>query len=235
MAQKNVQELSKSLAARIYDAIRSEMSEPVNVSRSMAHDVFLIDALKKEDQTGTEQMEQLMADYLTGQKDSFGYEAAFVVSDASKLYYSYAGLNKKIEEVNYNKEHLTDYAVNYFKNILKKYGEGRDRKTEIGEFGQVSAVHVALANQKLYVNRKEGFLGTGMKKEEYLFDVSEYDDLIVFKADGSFKVVKVSDKDFVGKNIVLVEKFNKHRLHQAFQRRRRDPRQGLLHGQEQAR
>jgi topoisomerase-4 subunit A len=59
------------------------------------------------------------------------------------------------------------------------------------------------------VNRKEGFLGTGMKKEEYLFDVSEYDDLIVFKADGSFKVVKVSDKDFVGKNIVLVEKFNK--------------------------
>ena len=111
--------------------------------------------------------------------------------------------------MNYNKEHLTDYAVNYFKNILKKYGEGRDRKTEIAEFGQVNAVHVALANQKLYVNRKEGFLGTGMKKEEYLFDVSEYDDLIVFKADGSFKVVRVSDKDFVGKNVVLVEKFNK--------------------------
>lgn len=118
-------------------------------------------------------------------------------------------LDLKIEEVNYNKEHLTDYAVNYFKNILKKYGEGRDRKTEIGEFGTVSAVHVALANQKLYVNRKEGFVGTGMKKEEYLFDVSEYDDLIVFKADGSFKVVKVSDKDFVGKDIILVEKFKK--------------------------
>lgn len=118
-------------------------------------------------------------------------------------------LDAKIEEVNYNKEHLTDYAVNYFKNILKKYGEGRDRKTEIGEFGTVNAVHVALANQKLYVNRKEGFVGTGMKKEEYLFDVSEYDDLIVFKADGSFKVVKVSDKDFVGKDIILVEKFKK--------------------------
>lgn len=118
-------------------------------------------------------------------------------------------LDEKIAEVNYNKEHLTDYAVNYFKNILKKYGEGRDRKTEIGEFGTVSAVHVALANQKLYVNRKEGFVGTGMKKEEYLFDVSEYDDLIVFKADGSFKVVKVSDKDFVGKDIILVEKFKK--------------------------
>lgn len=118
-------------------------------------------------------------------------------------------LDEKIAQVNYDKEHLTDYAVNYFKNILKKYGEGRDRKTEIGEFGTVNAVHVALANQKLYVNRKEGFLGTGMKKEEYLFDVSEYDDLIVFKADGSFKVVRVSDKDFVGKDIILVEKFKK--------------------------
>ena len=65
----------------------------------MAHDAFLIDALKREDQTGTKQMEQQMADFLTGQKEAFGYEAAFVVSDASKLYYSYAGLNKKIEEV----------------------------------------------------------------------------------------------------------------------------------------
>ena len=120
-----------------------------------------------------------------------------------------AELDEKIAQVHYDLEHITDYAVNHFKNILKKYGEGKDRKTEIGEFGTVNAVHVALANQKLYVNRKEGFLGTGMKKEEYLFDVSEYDDLIVFKADGSFKVVRVSDKDFVGKDIVLVEKFNK--------------------------
>ncbi len=118
-------------------------------------------------------------------------------------------LDEKIAKVHFNLEHLTDYAIDYFKNILKKYGEDRDRKTEIAEFGQVSAVHVAIANQKLYVNRKEGFLGTSMKKEEYLFDVSEYDDLIVFKHDGSYKIVKVSDKDFVGKDIILVEKFNK--------------------------
>lgn len=98
MIQRNVQELSKSLAARIYDLIRSELSEPVNVSRSMAHDTFLIDALEKEEQTGPEQMEQQMADYLTGQKEASGCETAFVVSDASKLYYSYAGLNKRIEE-----------------------------------------------------------------------------------------------------------------------------------------
>ena len=118
-------------------------------------------------------------------------------------------LEESIATCKYNQEHITDYTIEHFKNILKKYGEGKERRTQIAEFGKVEAVHVALANQKLYVNRKEGFVGTGMKKEEYLFDVSEYDDLIVFKADGSFKVVKVSDKDFVGKNILLVEKFKK--------------------------
>jgi topoisomerase-4 subunit A len=120
-----------------------------------------------------------------------------------------AELDEKLAQNKYNLEHITDYAIDHFKNILKKYGEGRERKTQIAEFGKVNAVHVALANQKLYVNRKEGFVGTGMKKEEYLFDVSNYDDLIVFKADGSFKIVRVSDKDFVGKDIILVEKFNK--------------------------
>ena len=118
-------------------------------------------------------------------------------------------LEESIATCKYNQEHITEYTIEHFKNILKKYGEGKERRTQIAEFGKVEAVHVALANQKLYVNRKEGFLGTGMKKEEYLFDVSEYDDLIVFKVDGSFKVVKVSDKDFVGKNILLVEKFKK--------------------------
>ncbi|SHK49677.1 DNA gyrase/topoisomerase IV subunit A [Fibrobacter sp. UWEL] len=120
-----------------------------------------------------------------------------------------AELDASIQQNTFNQEHITDYTIDHFKNILKKYGEGKERKSEIAEFGKVEAVHVAIANQKLYVNRKEGFLGTGMKKEEYLFDVSEYDDLIVFKADGSFKVVKVSDKDFVGKDIILVEKFKK--------------------------
>ena len=117
--------------------------------------------------------------------------------------------DEKIAETNYNLEHITDYAVNHFKNLLKKYGDGKERKTTFAEFGTVEAVHVALANQKLFVNKKEGFLGTSMKKEEYLFDVSEYDDLIVFKADGSYKIVRVADKSFVGKDIILVEKFNK--------------------------
>ena len=118
-------------------------------------------------------------------------------------------LDRHIAEVNENLNHLTEYTINHFKTIEKKYGAGRERKTHIAEFGKVDAVHVAMANQKFYVNRKEGFVGTSIKKEEYLFDVSEYDDIIVFKADGSYKIVKVSDKDFVGKDVILVEKFNK--------------------------
>jgi topoisomerase-4 subunit A len=103
-------------------------------------------------------------------------------------------LDLQIEETENHLIHLTDYAIAHFKNLLKKYGEGKERKTTIGEFGKVNVVHVAIANQKLYVNRKEGFVGTGLKKEEYLFDVSSYDDIIVFKADGSFKIVRVSIK-----------------------------------------
>jgi len=117
--------------------------------------------------------------------------------------------DEQIEETEYNLKHLTDYAVNWFKNLLKKYGTGKERKSQIAEFGKVNAVHVALSNQKLYVHRKEGFIGTALKKEEYLFDVSEYDDLIAFCGDGTFKVLKVSEKAFVGKDILLVEKFNK--------------------------
>lgn len=118
-------------------------------------------------------------------------------------------IDDKLAEIEHNLAHLTDYAVQHFKNLLKKYGAGRERKTEIAEFSTVSAAHVALSNQKLFVNRKEGFIGTSLKKEEYLFDVSEYDDLIVFKTDGSYKVVRAADKTFVGKGVLLVEKFNK--------------------------
>ncbi len=118
-------------------------------------------------------------------------------------------IDEQIKETAGNLENLTEYAVNWFKNLLKKYGTGRERKSQIAEFGKVSAVHVALSNQKLYVHRKEGFIGTGLKKEEYLFDVSEYDDLIAFCLDGTFKVFKASDKAFIGKDILLIEKFNK--------------------------
>jgi len=118
-------------------------------------------------------------------------------------------LDTGIADVQYHLLNLTEYCVSWFKDLLKKYGKGRERRTTLAGFEKVSAVHVAIANQKLYVNRKEGFIGTGLKKEEFLFDVSEYDDVIVFRADASFTVVRVSDKAFIGKDVIRVERFNK--------------------------
>jgi len=120
-------------------------------------------------------------------------------------------LDLNIAEVQHNLMNIIDYVINWFKDLLKKYGKGKERKTTLAGFEKVSAVHVAIANQKLYVNRKEGFLGTGkaLNKEEFVFDVSEYDDLIIFRADASFTVVRVSDKAFVGKDVILIERFNK--------------------------
>lgn len=125
-------------------------------------------------------------------------------------------LDRKIAETQYHLDNLIDYAVNYYRGLLKKYGEGRERKSRIDEFETVQAVHVAVANQKFFMNAKEGFLGTSLKKEEYLFDVSPYDEIIAFKKDGTFQVVKVEEKTFVGKGVMLVEKFvrgDKHRIY----------------------
>ena len=97
MAHRNMQELSKTLAARIYDSISSELSEPVTVSRVMAHDPFLIAALENESAAGTDATAGVLADYLTAQKNAFGYEAAFIVSDATLCYYSYGGINKQMD------------------------------------------------------------------------------------------------------------------------------------------
>ena len=97
MAERNMQELSKTLASRIYDSISSELSEPVTVSRSMAHDTLLINALSHEPDAGEKKTEEVLARYLSAQKDTFGYEAAFVVSDSSLFYYSYGGINKQLD------------------------------------------------------------------------------------------------------------------------------------------
>ena len=99
MAQRNMQELSKALAARIYDSISSELSEPVTVARAMTCDTFLIEALKNEPRAGAEATERILADYLSAQKETFGCEAAFVVSDASLRYYSYGGINKQMDPI----------------------------------------------------------------------------------------------------------------------------------------
>jgi len=120
------------------------------------------------------------------------------------------GIELEIDEVNNQLEHLIDYAVNYFRQIKKKYGKGRERKTELRNFDTIEATRVAAASQKLYVNREEGFAGTALRKNEYVCDCSDIDDIIVFRADGTFIVSKVSSKTFVGKNIIHIDVYKKN-------------------------
>jgi len=118
------------------------------------------------------------------------------------------GIN--IEEVENHLAHLVDYAVEYFRQIKKKYGKGRDRKSEIRGFDTIEAVKVAAATQRLYVNREEGFAGTSLRKDEFVTECSDIDDIIVFRQNGTFVVTKVSDKVFVGQEIIHIAVFNKN-------------------------
>jgi topoisomerase-4 subunit A len=119
------------------------------------------------------------------------------------------GVEDEIEEVKFNIENLTDYTIKYYEGLLKKYGKGRERNTEIRPFENIQANTVAIANAKLYVNYKEGFIGTGLKKDEFAFDCSDIDNIIVFKKDGKMVVTKVADKVFVGKDIIYLAVFQK--------------------------
>jgi len=119
-------------------------------------------------------------------------------------------LEAKIEQVKFYLANLTDFAVDYFKNLKKKYGEGRERKTETKQLETIIATEVVMANEKLYMNRAEGFIGTSLKKDEFVCDCSDIDDIIAFTNEGKMKVFKVSDKTFIGKNIVHVAIFKKN-------------------------
>ncbi|MFU8844159.1 MAG: DNA gyrase/topoisomerase IV subunit A [Bacteroidales bacterium] len=116
----------------------------------------------------------------------------------------------EIDEVNNHLENLIDYAINYFRQIRKKYGPGRERKTEIRNFDTIEATRVAAASQKLYVNREEGFAGTSLRKDEYVCDCSDIDDIIAFRADGTFIVTKIAPKTFMGKEIIHIDVFKKN-------------------------
>jgi len=130
--------------------------------------------------------------------------------DIDELNDQIKGLEAEIKQVKHDLNNLVDYAVAYYENLLKKYGKGRERKTEIKQFEVIEAKHVAIANTKLYVNREEGFIGTGLKKDEFLFECSDLDDIIVFAKRGIMKVVKVSDKTFIGKDILHAAVFQKN-------------------------
>lgn len=130
--------------------------------------------------------------------------------DLDKFKENILALEGKIEQVKHHLANLITYAIDYYINIQKKYGKGKERKTEIRIFDTIDATKVAVANEKFYVNREEGFIGTSLKKDEYLFDCSDIDDIITFQKDGTMKVVKVEPKTFIGKNIVHVAVWKKN-------------------------
>ena len=130
--------------------------------------------------------------------------------DINELNEQIKNIEAEIKQVNFDLEHLTDFAVAYFESLQKKYGKGRERKTEIKEFDTIQVKQVAIANTKLYLNRSEGFIGTSLKKDEFLCECSDYDDIIAFTKSGSMKVVKVSDKVFIGKDIIYAAVFEKN-------------------------
>jgi len=130
--------------------------------------------------------------------------------DLDKAQEKLDALEGDIEKVKYNIEHIIDFAISFFITLKEKYGKGRERKTELRSFDNIEATKVVLRNQKLYVNKEEGFIGTALRKDEYIGDCSDIDDVIVFLRDGSMIVSKIEEKKFVGKDIIHAAVFNKN-------------------------
>jgi topoisomerase IV subunit A len=130
--------------------------------------------------------------------------------DIDELNAQIKGIEADIKQVKFDLANLTDFAVAYFNNLLAKFGKGRERKTEIKLFDTIKVQQVAIANTKLYINRAEGFIGTSLKKDEFVTECSDIDDIIVFTKRGIMKVVKVGEKSFIGKDIIHVAVFTKN-------------------------
>lgn len=119
-------------------------------------------------------------------------------------------IETEIEQVLHDLQNLTEYTIAYFQHLLEKYGKGHERKTLITEFDEIAAATVAANNARLYVNKKDGFIGHGLKKDEFVCDCSDMDDIIVFRADGNFSVTRIAEKTFVGKDILHVAVWKKN-------------------------
>jgi topoisomerase-4 subunit A len=119
-------------------------------------------------------------------------------------------LEEEMEEVKNHLAHLIAYTIDYFRQIRKKHGKGQDRRTELRNFASIEATKVVVANQKLYMNAADGFIGTGLKKDQYVCDCSDIDDIIVFLKDGTYTITRVADKQFVGKDIIHAAVFKKN-------------------------
>ncbi|MFZ4376764.1 MAG: DNA gyrase/topoisomerase IV subunit A, partial [Saprospiraceae bacterium] len=121
-----------------------------------------------------------------------------------------AQLEKDLDRVRFDLAHLIDYTINYYSNLLDKYGKGRERKTKIITFDAIAATEVVANNAKLYANKADGFVGYGLKKDEFISDCSDIDDIIVFRNDGYFLVTRITEKTFVGKDIIHVAVWKKN-------------------------
>jgi topoisomerase IV subunit A len=130
--------------------------------------------------------------------------------DSDKADEAIAKLEAEMEQVKHHLANIIDYTINFFQTLKDKYGKGRERQTELRNFDTIEATKVVLRNTKLYVNRDEGFMGTGLKKDEYVADCSDIDDVIVFLRDGKMMVTKVDDKKFIGKDIIHIAVFDKN-------------------------
>ncbi len=129
--------------------------------------------------------------------------------DIDKAQQKIDALEERIAQIKHHLNHLIEFAINYFKGLKTDYGKGRERKTEIRVFDDIEATKVVIRNTKLYVNREEGFVGTSLRKDEYVTDCSDIDDVIVFTQDGKMMVTKVGAKTFIGKDIIHVAVFKK--------------------------
>lgn len=138
-------------------------------------------------------------------------------------------LESEIAQVKHHIEHIIDYTIAYYERIRTKYGKGRERKTEIRNFENIEAAKVVIANEKLYINREEGFIGTALKKDEFICECSDMDEVIIFKKDGSYYVTKVADKIFVGKDVLYVNVFKKNDKRTIYNVVYRDGRYGVAY------
>ena len=138
-------------------------------------------------------------------------------------------LNKEAAEVRHNIEHIIPYSIAYYERIKERYGKGRERRTEIRSFENIEAAKVVIANEKLYINREEGFIGTALKKDEFICECSDMDEVIIFRKDGTYYVTKVADKIFVGKDILYVNVFKKNDKRTIYNVAYRDGRYGVTY------
>ena len=138
-----------------------------------------------------------------------------------------AALNAKLKELKHNIEHIKDFTIKWYEHLKEKYGAEYPRRTELRIFDTIDAVKVVEATEKLYINKEEGFIGTALKKDEYVCNCSDIDDIIIFYKNGTFKVVKVAEKVYVGKNVIHLGVFKKNDKRTVYNMVYRDGKDGI--------